>query len=199
MPHPSANLAMLDQDELFQLAVNASYAGESACAIAYLKEAVIRDDASAKAHYLLGAEYAQIRMYQRAVEFMTSALALDPTLSVARVQLGLLWLTASDAGRAASVLAPLSELLDSDPLRHFGAGLCHLIQNRIAEVQVSLEQGIALNTAILPLNTDMRRILDALARLGSDKPGAPPETTGAQASEEGQHILLSAYTGNTSH
>ena len=199
MSFPTATLAMLDQGELFQLALNASNAGQSATALAYLKEAVGRDDAPAKAHYLLGAEYAQIGMYERAVDLMTSALALDPGLSVTRVQLGLLWLTAADVERAASVLAPLSALPESDPLFHFGAGLCHLINNRGAEAQLRLEQGIALNTANLPLNSDMRHILDEIGRLGSGTPVTCAPAPGAQANEEGQHVLLSAYTGNTSH
>jgi Flp pilus assembly protein TadD len=198
MRDPVGNLATLDQEELFQLAFNASSAGESACAIAFLKEAVSRDDASARAHYLLGAEYAQICMYSRAAELMTTALALDPTLSVTRVQLGMLWLTSSDPGSAASVLAPLRELPASDPLHHFGAGLCHLIGDRLAEAEANLEQGIVLNTANLPLNADIRRILDAVVGLGSDKQ-ANTAAVAAQPVEDGKHILLSAYTGNTSH
>ncbi|WP_426104809.1 hypothetical protein [Massilia sp. TSP1-1-2] len=195
----TADLATLDQDELFQLAVNASQGGDSASAIACLKQAVARDDATAKAHYLLGAEYAQIRMYERAVELMASALALDPTLSVARLQLGLLWLAAADTDRAASVLAPLAELPEGEPLRYFGAGLCHLIGDRIAEARAHLELGIARNTAILPLNVDMRRILDEMARLAAGQGAAAADSTKAHESEDGRHILLSAYTGNTSH
>ncbi len=198
MRDPLGNLAMLDQEELFQLALNASSAGESAGAIAYLKEAVSRDDAPARTHYLLGAEYAQICMYSRAAELMTSALALDQTLSVTRVQLGMLWLTSSEAARAASVLAPLCDLPADDPLHHFGAGLCHLIGDRLAEAEVHLEQGIALNTANLPLNADIRRILDAVSPLSSGKRAVPAPVI-AQPVEDGKHILLSAYTGNTSH
>ncbi|MES2347551.1 MAG: hypothetical protein V4641_08265, partial [Pseudomonadota bacterium] len=78
-------LALLDQAELQQLALNASAANDSASAIAYWKEAVSRADATAQARYLLGAEYAQIKMYDRAIGEMEAAVALDPALSIARL------------------------------------------------------------------------------------------------------------------
>jgi tetratricopeptide (TPR) repeat protein len=191
-----ASMAILDQTELFQLASNASANNDSASAIAYLKEAVGRADATAAAHYLLGAEYAQIHMYERAVGEMERALALDPALSVARLQLGLLWLTSGGADRADTVLAPLAELPANEALRHFGAGLRHLIKDQMDEAVARLEQGIALNTANAPLNGDMLNILGEIARL---RAGGAPATASAGLAEDSPHILLSAYTGNTSH
>ena len=202
MIHTTASLALLDQEELFQLAVNASSGSDSASAIVFLKEDVVRPDASARAHYLLGAEYAQIRMYDRAVEAMTRAIALDPMLAPARIQLGLLWLTACAAERAEAVLTPLGDLPESDALRHFGAGLCDLIHDRIEQARAHLERGLALNDSNLPLNADMRLILDQMARQHAhDIPTAATAAAAALSDESanGQHILLSAYTGNTSH
>ena len=85
-------LAGLDQAERMQLALQAGAANEAGSAIAYLKEAVARPDATAQAHYLLGAEYAQLGMFDRAAGEMEAALALDQTLYTARLQLGLLCL-----------------------------------------------------------------------------------------------------------
>lgn len=192
MSHPT--ISMLDQEELFQLACNASAADDSASAIGYLKEAVSRVDATARAHYLLGAEYAQVRLYQRAVEEMQSALALDPALSIARLQLGLLWLGNGDPERATTVLEPLAGLPEGDALRQFGAGLCFLIRDQIDDAVALIEQGIALNHDNPPLNVDMRQILDELARVrdGEARAAVTPD-------EDAHHVLLSAYTGNTSH
>jgi len=204
MTHPT--LSMLDQAELFQLARNASAADDSASAIAYLKEAVSRADATAPAHYLLGAEYAQIGMYERAADEMESALALDPALSIARVQLGLLWLGQNAPDRADAVLAPLDELAAGDALRHIGAGLRHLIKDEFDDATARLEQGMALNTTNAPLNGDMRRIVDEIARVraggapANPSPAAPGAAAQAPAAaEDAPHILLSAYTGNTTH
>ncbi len=199
MPHLS--LDKLDQDELFQLACTASAADDSASSIMYLKEAVGRADASARAHYLLGAEYAQIRLYERAAESMQAALALDPALSVARLQLAMLWLINGNVGHAAAVLAPMEELDPSDALRLFGEGLVHLVHERADAAARCLAQGIALNTSVAPLNADMGHILDALLRTGANSRPAEATVPGTHASDAGvsQHVLLAAYAGNTSH
>jgi tetratricopeptide (TPR) repeat protein len=142
-------------------------------------------------------------MYERAVSEMESAIALDPALATARLQLGLLWLGNGVVDRAESVLAPLAELAADDALRHFGAGLSLLIKNQLDEAVARLEQGIALNTSNAPLNDDMRKIIDEIGRVRSG--AAPERAPAAQAPSSGseaentQHILLSAYTGNTTH
>lgn len=190
-------LSLLDQTELLRLALEANRSGADGNAMAYLKEAVSRPDATGSAHFLLGAEYAQIKLYDRAVNEMEAALALDPGLSIARLQLGLLWLTSGAAERSQQVLAPLSDLAESDPLRLFGEGLCALIRDEFDETVRLLEQGIARNRDNDALNGDMRRLLDelALARKAGQAE-APPQPA---ATEEFPHLLLSAYTGKTSH
>lgn len=199
-------LTLLDQAELLQLATNASAIDDDATAIAYLKEAVSRPDANGIAHYLLGAHYAQIKMYDRAVGAMEDALALDPSLSIARFQLGLLWLTSGVADKAMTVLEPLAELPITDCLRHFGSGLCHLMHDRLDEAEQDLRAGIALNDSNAALNGDMQRVLDEVARLRAEATTAPTERE-PQAAEEaapkaeqesGHHVLLSIYGGNPS-
>jgi tetratricopeptide (TPR) repeat protein len=207
-------LAGLDQDELLRLALDASAQGQGGAAIAYLKEAVGRVDATAFAHFLLGAEYAQIKLYERAAGEMEAALALDPGLSVARLQLGLLWLTGAQADKAALTLAPLAELPPADPMRLFGAGLEHLMHDRFDDATAALQSGIQANTANDHLNGEMQLILDEIARLRGA--GHPPGVTQAQPASatqpkvEGEgknenesesaanHLFLSAYTGNQS-
>lgn len=190
------NLAMLDQAELLQLALNASGSADSANAIAYLKEAVSRADATANAHYLLGAEYAQIKMYERGIGEMEAAIALDPALSIARLQLGLLWLGAADQERAGQVLSALEDLGAADPLRLFGTGLQQLIGERLAEALHSLSEGVNLNTSNPALNGDMQNIMRqievVMANGGSPAPAAVPE-------EDSRHMLLSAYTNGPRH
>lgn len=190
----NATFAMLDQEELQQLALNASADNDSAGAIGYMKAAVSRPDATATAHYLLGAEYAQIKMYERAIGEMEAAIALDPTLSVARLQLGMLWLGANDAQRADEVLLPLESLSESDPVCHFGAGLRHMVGGDSAAALRCLAEGVALNHVNAPLNNDMQSIMRKIEL--SVAAGDAGEVA-AQASDEGdgQHILLAAYTG----
>lgn len=197
-------LSLLDQAELLQLALNASAADDSGTAIAYLKEAVSRPDATSVAHYILGAEYAQIKMYDRAAGEMEAALALDPALSIARLQLGLLWLTSGAGEKAMTVFGPLSELAEGDPLRLFGQGLSHLARDEFADARALLEAGIAANTANPPLNADMQRMIGEIDALAASAAAGGQAQAGANAdadapAEEAHHMLLSAYTGNTSH
>ena len=195
-------LSMLDQAELLQLALNASAADDSGTAIAYLKEAVSRPDGTSVAHYILGAEYAQIKMYERAAGEMEAALALDPALSIARLQLGLLWLTGGAGDKALAVFGPLAELPVTDPLRLFGQGLSHLARDEFADARAALEAGIVLNTVNLPLNGDMQRMIgeiDALVANVTPAGQAAAEAAPETAPEDAHRMLLSAYTGNTGH
>lgn len=191
----NSTLSLLDQGELLQLAINASETGDAASAIAYLKEAAGRADASAATHYLLGAEYAQSKLYPRAIDQMEAALALDPALHTARLQLGLLWLGAAQGDRSLAVLAPLEELPAGEALHHFGLGLRYLIGDQMAQATASLQQGVELNTGNQALNSDMQKIIGGIAALATAAAEAPP----AVEEHAGHHILLSAYMGNESH
>jgi tetratricopeptide (TPR) repeat protein len=184
----------LDQTELVHLAMAAAEADDSAASMAYLKEAVSRIDATGVAHYLLGAEFAQAKLYDRAIDEMEAALALDPALSVVRVQLALLWMGAGGADKARSALLPLLELDSDNYLRLFGEGLLGLADDRLADCARLLREGQARNAVNPPLNGDMQRIIDAIEQTLS----APPQDgADAEADEAGaRHVLLSAYTGN---
>lgn len=186
-------LAMLDQAELFQLAISVSGAGDSATAIAYLKEAVSRPDATAAAHYLLGAEYAQIRLYDRAMDEMEAAIALDPALWTARLQLALLYLGANKEERAGDALRPLAELGDDAALQQFATGLLALIGNDMPRAIQALADGIERNESNPALNGDMQRIIDEIQRRLDEAPQQAEDSEGAE------HILLSAYAGNQRH
>jgi tetratricopeptide (TPR) repeat protein len=183
---------VFDQTELIQLALDAGRNNNAGAALGYLKEAVARSDATATAHYLLGAEYAQIQMIDRAISQMEAAIALDPSLEAARFQLGLLWLTSGDGVHAEEVLSPLQERQDN-ALHRFGEGLIHLIHDRFADCVRCLRAGIEMNTDNEPLNVDMRRILGALStglKNMSESGEAPP----APGDTPYQHLFISAYT-----
>jgi len=187
-------LTLLDQTELFQLALSAGAAGDSASALAYLKTAVARVDATPSAHYLLGAEYAQLKLYDRAMDEMEAALALDPALWAARIQLALLYLAASRTERAVDVLGPLAQQNQDQALQRFGAGLLCLASEDLQGARIALTEGIGLNDTNPALNGDMQRIVDEIGqRLGAPDGGDEGED------EVDARLLLSAYAGNQAH
>lgn len=189
----------LTVDELVKLGLNAGEQGDGGSAIAYLKAASAREDASAMVHFLLGAEYAQAGMTEQAVGEMEATLALDPALALARLQLGLLLLTAAEATRADEVLAVLDELEDDDPLRHFGTGLRHLMRDEFAAAAQALQAGLQRNTGNPALNANMQLILDRLPQPEEAQPAA--EQAEAEDAEDSgwRHMLISTYTGHGPH
>lgn len=194
-------LSLLDQAELMQFALAAGASGDGATAMGYLKEAATRSDATAPVHYLLGAEYAQCGMYDRAIESMEAALALDPGLDTARIQLALLLLGANAPGNARLVLEPLASLPAAQALGEFGRGLIALIDDQLPAATAHLSAGIGLNTVNPALNADMQRIIEAIAKLPAATEPAPEsvpeEETQQPASEDLRHLFLSAYTGKS--
>jgi hypothetical protein len=125
-----------------------------------LRRAVLDDPRNGEKRYLLGAELAQQRDYEGAVLEMSAAVALNPFLHVARLQLGLLHLTMAQPHHTVAVLAPLEELGDESPLKHFKRGLEALINDDFAGCIAALTRGIELNTQNAPLNGDMQLLID---------------------------------------
>lgn len=127
--------------------------------LAKLRRAALDEPRSGERRYLLGAELAEQRDYESAVLELSAAIALNPLLHVARFQLGLLHLTLAQPDHALQVWAPLDDLPDEAPLKHFKRGLEALIRDDFAACVSALEHGIALNQENAPLNADMRLIV----------------------------------------
>lgn len=187
-------LDSLDLQELQQLAAGASAAGDQGAALVYLKEAAARADATAISHYVLGVEYAEMKLYEKAIGAIEAAVALAPSLSIARFQLGLLWLSSGNSQRAIDVLEVLGELGEDQYLHHFGRGLCHMARDEAEPALEALRTGIAMNSDNAPLNADMQRMVDALLALPA---GAPVQENKVEPEQEANLMFLAAYTGNS--
>lgn len=179
----------LDVDELLHLAIHASQQNQYEQTIEFLKHALEIDGSNAKVHYLLGAQHAEIGLYDRAAEDMARAIELDPTLVTARFQLGLLYLTAGRVTEAANTWLPLNTLGVDHPLYLFKAGLEHLVRDEFDACIEALQKGINANKINNALNTDMQRIINDVKnrKVATDT----PDTT-VKSNKTG-HVLLSAY------
>lgn len=152
----------LDAEELKFLAIQASRNKQSHQALIYLKEALVRSPRQGDLYYLIGAEHAQLGMYERAADEMEHALALSPQLHMARLQLALLHLSLGRSEAAMRVLQPLEQLGAEHALYQFGQGLQHLLHERFTPCRHALEKGMALNTDNPSLNADIGKLLNAL-------------------------------------
>src|SRR5687767_8911045 len=127
------NPGTLDTEELLHLAWTASDKGNADQAISLLKQAVASAPTDARCCYLLGAEYAQIGMFDRAAEQMSAAVKLDPNLHAARFQLGLLQLTSGQPDAAGQTWSGLDVLGPRHAFVLFKTGLLHLAHDEFAD------------------------------------------------------------------
>lgn len=184
-------LTRLDPEELMHLALAASQRGQAAEAIDFLKRLIEISPDHAEAHHLLGAEHAQIGMFDRALEEFSRAIAIDPKLHTTRFQLGLLYLTMRRVEDAIETWKALEDLGPEHAFCLFKTGLIHLARDEFAECKANLEKGIAANDFSPPLNLDMQRVLDEIA---GQSGAAQPETQADDAEGGSPHLFLSAYT-----
>src|ERR1044071_3503357 len=110
--------ANLDQEELVHLATEASGQQRHGDAIEYLKQSLAKSK-NFKALYLLAAEHAQIGLTERAIGEFQQALELQPGMSAARFQLGLLFLCNARADEALDAWKPLEKAAAGDPYAVF--------------------------------------------------------------------------------
>ena len=198
MTPPTAESVELDESELLHLALHAMGNDRHDESMRLLKRALNAFPGSARAHYLLGAEHAQIGMYDRAVTEMTEAVRLDPTLAAAHFQLGLLHVTAGRVREAQAAWLPLDRLPPEEPLRLFKSAMLHLVRNELAACAKELREGIARNRLNESLNDDMRRLLaDVEQRLGGSAAAAGEQTNPPlQVPAPNRQMLLSTYDRN---
>lgn len=186
----------LDAEELLHLALLASQQDKHEESISYLKRAQTRAPKEGKVYYLLGAEHAQIGLYDRAVEEMSRAIELDPGLHTARFQLGLLHITAGRVDQATKTWEALDALGTDHPLYQFKAGMLCLAQNEFEQCAGHLRKGIRLNRQNEVLNHDMSRILADVEKQLVGVKAADPTPDNKPVGGNTNHVLLSAYRQN---
>jgi len=184
------NAAILDVEEFLHLALEAVRQREHDKAISLLKRGLEAAPRDARLLYLLGAEHAQIGLYDRAIDEISRSIDIDPNVPSARFQLGLLRLFRGEGAAALAAWESLSRLSEEDPLRVCAQGFSHLIGNDTAACTEHLQRGIALAAGNPGLAESMQRILDTIVTKAGNPAERAPMVEGS-----GQHVLLSGYTG----
>lgn len=184
----------LDGDELAHLAMARAAEGRHEEAIIYLKTALQQEPNNPRVNYFLGAEYAQIGLYERAIERMRVASDADRELLMAPFQAGMLLMTLNRGEEAIESWHKLEWLEPQHPLRLLAIGLEALVRDDFGRCREYLLKGIAGNTSNEPLNGDMRKILAELDRRGLLAQAGASSVAGEYASEAGKgRIGLAAY------
>lgn len=174
-----------DHEEYLHLAIEAVRRGDHGAALGYLKEGAAHYPEDARIAYMLGAEHAQIGLYDRAEAEMSRAIALNPVLHVARFQLGLLQMTQSRPAESHATWLGLDVLPDGHALRLFRDGLEALVEERYDDARRALQAGLSSKDISDDLGRDMQNLLARIPESGQNSVVANGEGTG--------HVWLNAY------
>lgn len=145
---------------------------DEAVGLQTLEQAIEEFPSDARLHFLRGSVLIGMRRLVGAHGALARAVELDPGFHLARFQLGFFELTSGEADAAIRTWAPLDELGPSHWITHFVAGLKALVQDDFVRCSQHLETGIAMNTENLPLNGDMRLILEQCRSHAQSQTGA---------------------------
>lgn len=176
---------MLDASEYLHLAIHASQENNHHAALNYLNQALEHEPNNPAIRYFLAAEHAELGLFERACSGMEEALALDPSMDVARFQLGLLYLQLQRNDEARGTFSTLHSQTHEESLRAFADAYLQLLDEKREDAIELFERGLAAceNPA---LKGDMTRVL---ASLKNDNTDAPTEAS----SETGAPVFLGAY------
>jgi tetratricopeptide (TPR) repeat protein len=152
---------MLDAAEYLHLAIHASQEGNHHSALSYLKQALENEPNNAAVRYFLAAEHAELGLLERARAEMIEVLTLEPSMDIARFQLGLLHLQLQSETDAKTTFVQLVELSQDASLVLFAQAYVDLLdENRIGAIN-NFKSGL-VDCSNPALKADMSRVLASL-------------------------------------
>ncbi len=154
---------MLDAEEYFHLAVHASFSGDHHACLMYLREVLQQEPRNAGAIYLLATVHAELGLVERAIRGIETVLAIDPRLTIARLQLAMLLLLGTK--RRVEARAHLMQVIASrdESLQTYAEALLAVADDDMPLAKEKLQQVISQASKNAPFTSLMRRLLDRLA------------------------------------
>ncbi len=173
---------MLDAEECLHLALHASSVGNHHACMTYLKEGLQQQPRNARAIYLLAAQHAELGLLERAIGGMQSAISIEPSLEIARFQLGLLLLDRKRPLEALEQFKALDTSADR-ALRACSEAMAAVARGDLPVARAKLAEAVSLPSSNPALLTVVRRLLDVL----------PDGNAVASGKAEPQQVDLGAY------
>ncbi len=181
----------LDAEELVMLGLRAAAEGRESLGL--FKLAVARDPSHAKAHWALAAEYAGLRMHERALDHFARAVELDPAQPVARFQYGLLCLTQGEIARARALWEPLDLLPAENPVRLFKQGLLEMVEDRFDGALELIRRAMESPGVDAALRGDMAMAVREIEAARAAGAAAVASTPAAEEVPIESQLAISAY------
>ncbi|MEX2963072.1 tetratricopeptide repeat protein [Microbulbifer sp. TYP-18] len=181
----------LDAEELFHCALDASNRKQHDKAIELMKRSIDLEEHPAK-HLMLAAEYAEIKMYERAIEGMKTAVEMAPQLWIAQFQLSQLYIVIQDFDKAKKIWKKLLTASDSPQyFRDFAEGLLALSEKETEKGVELLRKGMNENKENPALNGDIEKIIISSI---NPEPALSEDTEHQDDDSAMKKMLLSRYT-----
>jgi tetratricopeptide (TPR) repeat protein len=185
---------LLDSEEYLHLAIHATQNQQHHAALEYLHKCLEQEPENARGIFLLAAEYAELGLRKRAIEFMSKAIELDPSLEMAHYQLGLLHTQDGNFEDCREIWANLATSAQDPAIR--------LVSKGLAIIEAEYETGLNLvkeatqvDTSNSFLKSSIRNIYDNLigAHVNTSESKTVSEPTAALSTETNRVMFLDAY------
>ena len=149
----------MDAEQLLDLALQASQANDTQKSFGLVRQAIEKSPQDTRMWYLLGSLYADIGIYDKAIQNLEKALQIDAGYGIARFHLGLLYLTMGQQDKAETIWEKLESLGDTHYLMLFKSGLLLIANEQVEEGIESIKKGIDNNYLNEGLNKDMESVI----------------------------------------
>lgn len=123
-------IPVLDSEEYFHLAINATQNNQHHAALEYLHKCLDLSPDNAQAIFLLAAEHAELGLYNKAIEGMEKCLSIDPNIEMAYYQLALLYIQQGNNPKSVKLWEHLSKNSHDQTLLFFAQGMLILDSNK---------------------------------------------------------------------
>jgi tetratricopeptide (TPR) repeat protein len=181
---------MFEVDEYIHLAAHAARLQDHHACMTYLKHALRQQPRNATAISMLATQHAALGLSRRAIEGLSTALAIEPRMSLVRIQLGLLLLDIGQSKEAKGQFALLAQGAEG-ALRAYSEGLTALADGQLLVAREKITAGLSHKSGDRQLHTIMTQVSEQLSRQASTRT-APQGGAGTGQSTD-REISMGAY------
>lgn len=186
---------MLDSEELLHLAIDAAKKGDHHSALSYLHSCIDKEPGNARARFLLGAEYAELRLFDRAIVEYKTSLDMDPSLELAEIQLALLYMVMGSRDLAAAALQKIIQEQDGMVFGDFAKALLLVLEGDQVRARDEIRKISILLEDSSPLKLIVQNVLDALAEAEPGSSASAAESLDARGYTSAQRTYSTSSFG----
>lgn len=183
---------MLDLEEYFHLAINASQQKDHHAAMSYLKQALEINPEDARCIFLLAAQHAELGLLERAIEGMERSLEIDPGIEMGWYQLGLLYIQTGRIEKAKPVWNHLRSEARDEAIRLTAEALSIVDEDPKAGIEL-LSLASKTESSNNFVNESVKTIFDGIDEIVKNLKEPPTKSQDADSTSSIHSAMLSVY------